>query len=57
MKTIEPVDWAIILCSSVDRGLLARVVGPKPKVPTGSTIKNSLSYKNEFYTIDDDFIS
>ena len=29
MKTIGPIDWAIILCSSIDRGLLAGVVGPK----------------------------
>ena len=34
MKTIGLVDWAIILWSSVGRGLLAGVVGPKPMVPT-----------------------
>ena len=34
MITIGPVDWAIILWSSVSRGLLAGVVGRKPMVPT-----------------------
>ena len=34
MRTIGPVDWAIILWFSVGRGLLAGVVGPKPMVPT-----------------------
>ena len=34
MKMIGPVDWAIILWSSVGWGLLAGVVGPKPMVPT-----------------------
>ena len=34
MRTIGPVDWAIILWSLVNRGLLAGVVGPKPMVPT-----------------------
>ena len=33
MRTIGPVDWAIILWSSVGRDLLAGVVGPKPMVP------------------------
>ena len=34
MKMIGPVDWAIILWSSVGWGLLAGVVGLKPMVPT-----------------------
>ena len=34
MKTIGLVDWAIILWVSIDRGLLAGVVMPKPMVPT-----------------------
>ena len=34
MITIRPVDWVIILWSSVNRGLLAGVVGPKPMVLT-----------------------
>ena len=29
MRTIGPIDWAIILWSSVDPGLLAGVVGPQ----------------------------
>ena len=34
MKTIGPVDWAVIMWSSIGRGLLAEVVGPKPMVLT-----------------------
>ena len=34
MRTIGPVDWAIIVRSLVGQGLLVGVVGPKPMVPT-----------------------
>ena len=34
MIMIGLVDWVIILWSSVSRGLLVGVVGPKPMVPT-----------------------
>ena len=34
MRTMVPIDWAIILWSSVGRGLLAGVVGLKAMVPT-----------------------
>ena len=33
MRTIGPVNWAIIMWSLVGRGLLVGVVGPKPMVP------------------------
>ena len=32
MRTIEPVDWAIIVRSLVGRDLLMGVVGPKPMI-------------------------
>ena len=34
MTTIGPIDWAIIVRSLVDWGLLVGVVGLKPMVPT-----------------------
>ena len=37
MRTIGPVDWAIILWSLVGQDLLMGVVGLKPMVPTGGS--------------------
>ena len=39
MKTIGPVDWAIIMWSLVGRGLLEGVVGHKPMVPIVPVLK------------------
>ena len=47
--TIWPIDWAIILWSLVGRGLLAGIVGPKPMVPTSRSTMAAVVIEGEGY--------
>ena len=53
MRIIEPLNWVIILWSSIERGLLAGVIGPKPMIPTIEKIilYVELFFKLYFYKI------